>query len=223
MNFAIIVAAGSGSRFGGNVPKQFIDIHGKPLLVHTLQRFESCPAIDSVVLVLSEDRIAEFESRIRVFGISKVTAVVAGGATRARSVANGLMPVPDECEVIAVHDGARPLVSPEEIAKTVDAAREFGAACLTAPVTDTIKTVSGGLITGTVDRSTLRRALTPQAFRAGLLRRSFEGADLSDAATDECFLVEKLGVAIRAIAGDPRNIKVTTPDDLIFAERVLGD
>ena len=120
-------------------------------------------------------------------------------------------------------DGARPLVTPGDIAATIRAAEEFGAACLTARVTDTIKEVSGGVIKRTIDRGELRRALTPQAFRCDLLRRAIAGAELSDAATDESYLVEKLGVAIKIVEGSARNIKVTTPDDLKIAEHFLEE
>ncbi|MBK7707036.1 MAG: 2-C-methyl-D-erythritol 4-phosphate cytidylyltransferase [Acidobacteria bacterium] len=129
--------------------------------------------------------------------------------------------VGDDCNVVAVHDGARPLVTADEISATVRAAEEFGAACLTAAVTDTIKEVSDGGILRTVDRARLRRALTPQAFRLELLNRAYEHSDLGDAATDECYLVEKFGVAIKIVDGNARNIKVTTPDDLKFVEQFL--
>ncbi|MBK8151228.1 MAG: 2-C-methyl-D-erythritol 4-phosphate cytidylyltransferase [Acidobacteria bacterium] len=221
MNTAIIVAAGSGNRFGGETPKQFIEVAGKPLLIHTLARFEECAAIDAVVLVLSAERVSDFAGIAKQFALTKLKAIVAGGATRAESVRNGLRAVGDNCNVVAVHDGARPLVTADEISATVRAAEEFGAACLTAAVTDTIKEVSDGGILRTVDRARLRRALTPQAFRLELLNRAYEHSDLGDAATDECYLVEKLGVAIRIVDGNARNIKVTTPDDLKFVEQFL--
>ncbi len=221
MNTAIIVAAGGGTRFGGDTPKQFLEISGKPLLVHTLERFEECGAIGSIVLVLASDRVSELSDIGKKYQIPKLTRVVPGGATRSESVSRGLAAIPGGCDVVAVHDGARPLVTADEIAATVRAAAEFGAACLTAPVTDTIKEISGGVIRRTIDRSTLRRALTPQAFRYDILRRAFDGADLGDNATDECCLVEKLGVSIHVIDGSPRNIKVTTPDDLNFVSQFL--
>ncbi len=221
MNTAIIVAAGSGNRFGGETPKQFLEVAGKPLLIHTLARFEECAAIDAVVLVLSAERVSDFAGIAKQFALTKLKAIVAGGATRAESVRNGLRAVGDDCNVVAVHDGARPLVTADEISATVRAAEEFGAACLTAAVTDTIKEVSDGGILRTVDRARLRRALTPQAFRLELLTRAYEHRDLGDAATDECYLVEKLGVAIRIVDGNARNIKVTTPDDLKFVIQFL--
>jgi 2-C-methyl-D-erythritol 4-phosphate cytidylyltransferase len=121
-----------------------------------------------------------------------------------------------------VHDGARPFVSVDEIERTVAKAKEIGAACLVAPVTDTIKTIRGDEIAATLDRDKLRRALTPQVFRVELLRKAFEGVELTDAITDECYLVEKLGHPIAIVEGSPRNIKITHREDLALAETMLG-
>lgn len=214
---AIIVAAGTGSRFGSNIPKQFIDLAGKPVIEHTLERFESAESIDSIVLVLASDQIAG-----RKFEFSKLLTIVAGGATRAESVLNGLDAAGD-AEVVAVHDGARPFVSTDEIDRTVAKAKEMGAACLVARVTDTIKSVRGGEIAATLDRDKLRRALTPQAFRTDVLRRAFELGELTEAVTDECYLVEKLGHPIALVEGSERNIKITSADDLRLAELIIGD
>ena len=221
MNTAIIVAAGSGQRFDTTTPKQFVLIHGKPLITHTLERFEACPAIDEIVLVLSEAGRAEFEAINFKFKISNLKSIVTGGATRAESVRNGLDAVSDECVVVAVHDGARPLVSVEEITATVAKASETGAACLVAAVTDTIKTIRGDEIAGTLDRDKLRRALTPQAFKVEVLRRAFDLGDISEAVTDECYLVEKSGHPIAFVEGNSRNIKITRAEDLVFAQTFL--
>lgn len=223
MNIAIIVAAGSGSRFGTEKPKQFAELLGKPLIIHTLERFEACPAVDEIVLVLSEEGCAEFQISDLKFQIPKLKTTVIGGATRAESVKNGL----DSLEaandaIVAVHDGARPLVTSGEIAAVIAKAAETGAACLVTPVNDTIKTIRGGEIAGTLDRDKLRRALTPQAFKVEVLRRAFELGDVSEAVTDECYLVEKLGHPIAIVEGSARNIKVTTREDLIFVEAILG-
>jgi len=213
---AIIVAAGSGSRFKSDSPKQFLEINGKPVIVHTIERFQSAPSIDSIVLVLAADKAASFDAS----AFAKVTNVVAGGASRAESVRNGLQASGD-AEIVAVHDGARPLVTVEEIARTIAKAKETGAACLVAPVTDTIKSIRGGEIADTLDRDKLRRALTPQAFKIDVLKKAFENADLSESATDECYLVEKLGHPIAVVEGSSRNIKITHPEDLFLAEALL--
>jgi 2-C-methyl-D-erythritol 4-phosphate cytidylyltransferase len=218
MNTAIIVAAGSGSRFGGEKPKQFVEILGKPLLAHTLERFENCPVVDEIVLVLPQ---AEIENFGKSCNSNKLKAVVAGGSTRAESVSNGLKAISAATEIVAVHDGARPLVSIEEICATVAKAKEAGAACLVAAVSDTIKEISGGKIVRTIDRDKLRRALTPQCFRAEILQKVYAAADLSGIVTDECFLVEKAGFEIAVVEGSAKNIKITTPADLLLAEALL--
>jgi 2-C-methyl-D-erythritol 4-phosphate cytidylyltransferase len=217
MNTAIIVAAGSGKRFKSDKPKQFVEIHGKPLIFHTLERFQAALSIDSIILVLPQDQIEYFNAIGGRFPIAKLYGVVAGGTTRAGSVRNGLDAVSVDTEIVAVHDGARPLVSADEINATVAKAKTSGAACLVAPVTDTIKSVRGDEIANTLDREQLRRALTPQAFRIDILRRAFELGDLSEEVTDECYLVEKLPHPIAFVEGSPRNIKVTHADDLIIA------
>lgn len=219
MNTAIIVAAGQGKRFGTEKPKQFLEICGKPLIIHTLQKFETCAAIDEIILVLSAEEISNFEPIAEKYHLEKLSKTVAGGKTRAESVLNGLNAIDaNSAEIVAVHDGARPLVSIEEIAQTVKKAKETGAACLTASVTDTIKEVADGKIIQTIDREKLRRALTPQCFHYEILRRAFTENELDEIVTDECFLVEKLGIAISVVEGSRKNIKITTPEDFFLAE-----
>ena len=222
MNTAIIVAAGTGSRFGSERPKQFVELLGKPVIIHTIERFEACDAIDEIVLVLSANEIDGFRQMSAKYALKKVVKLIAGGATRAESVRNGLDAGARSTDIVVVHDGARPLVSVKEIRQTIEKASETGAACLVAEVTDTIKEIDGEHISRTIDRSKLRRALTPQAFRYDLLLRAFEQADFGESITDECFLVERLGVKIAFVEGSSRNIKITTPDDLVFAEALLS-
>jgi 2-C-methyl-D-erythritol 4-phosphate cytidylyltransferase len=171
--------------------------------------------------VLREDGREHFELAVNGRSFSKIRKIVTGGSTRAASVKNGLNAVDPACHTVAVHDAARPLVSIDEITRTIETAVVVGAACLVAEVTDTIKEVSEGLIRGTTDRSKLRRALTPQAFRTDILRRAFEDVELNDAVTDECYLVEKLGVDITIVEGRARNIKISREDDLRIAEAYL--
>lgn len=223
MNTAIIVAAGTGQRFASTTPKQFITLLGKPLIIHTLDKFDACDLIDEIVLVLSDEGRKLLESSDHASGITKLRSIVTGGTTRAESVRNGLSSLnASEGDIVAVHDGARPLVTVSEIARTVEKAVEAGAACLVAPVTDTIKTIGGDEIVGTLERDKLRRALTPQAFRCEVLKRAFEVVDLSEAVTDECYLVEKLGYPIAIVEGSSRNIKITRSEDLVFAQAVLS-
>ena len=222
MNIAIIVAAGTGSRFAASQPKQFVTILDRPILIHTLERFEACPLVDEIVLVLSLDGCREFANLSGQAEIKKLKSVATGGLSRAASVRNGLNKIDAEkANIVVVHDGARPLVSIDEITRTIEKAIETGAACLVAEVTDTIKEIDGETIRRTVDRGKLRRALTPQAFRYDILKAAFDAADLTEDITDECYLVEKTGVDIAIVEGSSRNIKITRPEDLVLAEAYL--
>ncbi|MGI8469403.1 MAG: 2-C-methyl-D-erythritol 4-phosphate cytidylyltransferase [Pyrinomonadaceae bacterium] len=224
MNFAIIAAAGNGTRFGAKTPKQFLEINRKPIIIHTLERFENCPKIDQIILVLASVETQNFLQLAKKYKLKKLSKIAAGGKTRAESVFNGLKAIraaPNS--IVAVHDGARPLVTAEEISATIEKAETDGAACLVAKITDTIKKVSDGKIIETIDRAELRRALTPQCFRYEILKRAFESADLNESATDECFLVEKLGYQISTVEGSARNIKITTQADFEIAEKFLKE
>src|SRR5262249_44252347 len=213
MNVAIIAAGGAGKRMAGKRPKQFLELAGTPIILHTLRPFELCDSIQEVIVVLSPGESADFLGLASKAGLRKVTRVVPGGKTRAESVYRGLQAIRSAtANIVAVHDGVRPFVTRSEIAQTVQAADENGAALLVAPVTETIKEVTCAEVVRTLDRSSLRSSLTPQCFRYELLRRAYEGVDLSDAAvTDDSVLVERLGVSIKAVEGSRRNIKITTP------------
>ncbi|MFN3330011.1 MAG: 2-C-methyl-D-erythritol 4-phosphate cytidylyltransferase, partial [Pyrinomonadaceae bacterium] len=141
MNTAIIVAAGSGSRFSADLPKQFFSLCGKPLLFHTIEKFQACPLVDEIILVLAEQRISYFAEISKDQNFEKISKIVAGGKTRAESVLRGLNVVSEKTEIVAIHDGARPLVSIKEISDVINLAKEKGAACLVAPVTETIKRI----------------------------------------------------------------------------------
>jgi len=223
MNVAIIVAAGQGSRMGGECAKQFLELAGTPIIIHTLKAFEQCEVIQAIIVVLPANESANFLSLAGRYGLQKLSKVVPGGLTRSESVFHGLQAVrPATAEVVAIHDGVRPFVTPDEITSTVNAALEHEAAILVAPVTDTIKEVEHDGIVRTLNRSQLRRALTPQCFRYSLLRRAYEEADVNDPElTDESLLVERLGVRVAIVEGSPRNIKITTPEDLIVAEALM--
>ena len=224
MNIAIIAAAGSGTRMASDRPKQFLLLAGTPVIFHTLNSFEQCDSIHEVIVVLPAEESAGFLSLAGKFGVRKVARVVPGGVTRADSVKRGLMAIRSAtAEIVAVHDGVRPFVTVAEIDATVGAAREDGAAILVAPVTDTIKQVNGERIVTTLDRGSLRRALTPQCFQYELLRRAYQQADVNDPSlTDESALVEKLGKPVRIVEGSARNIKITTAEDLAIAEQFLA-
>jgi len=221
MNTAIIVAAGSGKRFESSTPKQFLELLGRPVIFHTLERFDRCGAIDEVVVVLSNRWLDHIQEDSKQYSLTKPLKFVVGGETRSQSVQNGFRATSQGTEFVAVHDAARPLVTEAEILRTIEGAKETGAACLTSPVTDTIKEIKGKRINRTIDRLSLRRAVTPQVFRYDILRDALLSSDLGEAVTDECFLVEKIGGEIAYIEGSSRNIKITVPDDLIIAEALL--
>jgi len=223
MNIAIIAAAGTGSRMASNRPKQFLQVAGTPIIFHTLKPFELCDSIHEVIVVLPAEDAADFLAQAGTRGLRKLARVVPGGATRADSVKRGLQAIrATTAEIVAVHDGVRPFVTVEEIENTVEAAKRDGAAILATPATDTIKLVEGEAIVQTLDRRNLRQALTPQCFRYELLRRAYDQVDVNDPLlTDESALVERLGQPVTVVAGSSRNIKITTPLDLLIAEALL--
>ena len=224
MNIAIIAAAGAGTRMASDRPKQFLLLAGTPVIIHALKAFEQCESIHEVIVVLPAEESAGFLSLAGKFGLRKIARVVPGGVTRADSVKRGLLAVRSAtAEIVAVHDGVRPFVTVEEIDATVAAARSHGAAILVAPVTDTIKQVVDGRVVETFDRNRLRRALTPQCFRYDVLRQAYQTTDITDpSVTDESVLVEKLGITVQVVEGSPRNIKITTAEDLAIAEAILA-
>jgi 2-C-methyl-D-erythritol 4-phosphate cytidylyltransferase len=225
MNVAIIVAAGKGTRAGGEGLKQFRALAGVPLLLHTLRRFEECAAIDEIVVVAPE-RETNLYISASPYPLKKLARVVDGGATRTESVWRGLQTLSDlpHPRVVAIHDGVRPFVTSAEIERTIRAAEETGAAVLCAPVTDTIKVVEGARIARTLPRESLRRALTPQCFRYELLRRAYERARAEGReATDDSALAELSGVEVALVEGDARNIKITRPEDFALAEILLKE
>jgi 2-C-methyl-D-erythritol 4-phosphate cytidylyltransferase len=231
MNVAIIAAAGQGKRMGGKRAKQFLEIAGIPVIIHTLKRFEQCADIDNIVVVLPENEIKRFKLLLKTHPVRKDLSVVAGGPTRTESVERGLEAADwkGRPEIVAIHDGVRPFVTPEEISCVVSAARLHGAAILAAPVTDTIKLVREKIVERTVPRANLRRALTPQCFHYDLLSRAFARRKRRSASageiTDESMLIEKAMPKVKPVIveGHARNIKITRPEDLALAEILLKD
>ena len=225
MNVAIVVAAGRGSRAGAGRAKQFREIKGIPIIIRTLSRFEACDAVARVVAVVPAGEEAETLALARARGLSKLSGVVAGGATRTESVRRGFDAAePAAADVVAVHDGVRPFVTPEEIGRVVREAGRTGAAILAAPAVDTIKEAGeDSRVARTLDRARLWRALTPQCFRAELLRRALDLAEREGLdATDCSSLVERLGAPVQIVEGSPDNIKITTPHDFALAEILMS-
>lgn len=220
---AVILAAGASTRMNLSVGKQFFPLLGMPAVARTILSFEKAREISSVVVVCREEDRGQMAVVVRGVGAQKVTAVVPGGATRQQSAAKGLKAVPEGTELVAVHDGARPLVLPEEIDACVCDAREHGASALAVPVKDTIKQAdSDGFIAATPDRSLLWAVQTPQVFRRELYETAIRGAQAEGADyTDDCQLLEHAGVRVHLCRGSYENLKLTTRDDIIAAEAIL--
>jgi 2-C-methyl-D-erythritol 4-phosphate cytidylyltransferase len=214
---AIIVAAGAGKRFGEM--KQFAYLRAKPVLEWTLEKFEAHAEVDAVVLVLPDEQDLK-HYRMRY---AKIVDIVRGGDRRQDSVWQGFRIIGAAApEVVLVHDGARPLVGADLISRVIAAARADGAAVPVLPVEDTIKEVRDGRVAGTIDRTLLVRAQTPQGFRYDVLKKALEAARRDRFyGTDEAALAERLGIPVTALPGDPRNIKITTPVDIPIAEALL--
>jgi 2-C-methyl-D-erythritol 4-phosphate cytidylyltransferase len=225
MNVAIIAAAGQGRRMGSDRPKQFLELAGIPIIIHTVRAFDECAAIQEILVVLPAEDAADFLALAGKYSLRKVTQVLPGGVSRADSVCRGLRAIrPATAEIVAVHDGVRPFVTADEISRTVAAAAEHGAAILVAGVTDTVKEVKAGSVVRTLRRDGLRRALTPQCFRYALLRRAYEEVDLLDPElTDESVLFERLGLEVATVDGSSRNIKITVAEDIAVGEALLRD
>ena len=222
MNYAIILAAGSGKRMGTHIPKQYLDLAERPVLAWTLTAFERADRIDRVVLVVGSEDIDSCRKQFGNKKFSKVVEVVAGGAERQDSVACGLRTIPEGVNVVAVHDGARAYITPEDINAVVLAAAERGAAVLGTPVTDTVKRVQGDQVVETLDRSALQAVQTPQAFRREVIFRAHQVARESGyLGTDDTALVERLGEAVTIVTGRADNIKITSPEDLDMGLYIL--
>ena len=217
----VIVAAGSASRMKG-IDKAITPLGGEPVIRRTIRNFQECDAVSQIVIVTREDLILTIRELSGDF--NKVTTVVAGGASRQESVWLGLNALGDKIKLAAIHDGARPFADWQLIDRTIRAANTYGAAAPAIPVKDTIKVAEGRVVKNTPDRSTLFAVQTPQVFDFDLLRAALtkvrqEGAEL----TDDCSAVERMGMSVKLVEGDERNIKVTTPLDLKIAELLLEE
>lgn len=219
---AILVAAGRGERMGQERPKAFLELAGEPLLLRAARAFEAAPSVGSLIAVVPEAETSA--ARALLAPLAKLRAVVPGGERRQDSVLAGLAQVPEGFEgVVLVHDAARPLVEVELVEAVTRRALATGAALPVLPLVDTVKRVRGGRVVETLDRSELGGAQTPQGFRIALLREALEAATRAGLElTDEAMAVERLGHAVDAVPGSKRNRKLTTPDDLAWAEGVVA-
>lgn len=219
---ALIVAAGKGIRLGGEVPKQFRKINDRPLLSWTIDPFENADTIDEVVLMVAEDFLLYAVERVvKPYDFGKLRRVVAGGATRRETVFRGLKALPISTGMVVIHDGARPLVSVDDINNVVSTARAEKAAILARPMLDTVKRVESDYIIATIDRSRLYRAETPQAFQYDLIMSAHEKTDIAEEVTDDASLMEALGFKVKIVRASGPNTKVTTNDDLNMVRMML--
>lgn len=218
---AVIVAAGTASRMGG-IDKIMEPLGGEPMVMRSIRTFQNCDAIKEIVVVTRQDLIVPIMSLCA--GIEKVKAVVAGGCSRPESVNAGLNALSDRVKLAAIHDGARPLITWQVIDRAVRAANSYGAAAPAIPVKDTIKVATGGVFKETPDRKNLYAVQTPQVFDIALLRGALKKAkDDGTQITDDCSAVERMGMSVKIVEGDERNLKVTTPTDLMIAKLLLEE
>lgn len=222
---ALILAAGQGKRMAGAVPKQFLVVAGRPLVAHTLAKFQEHPQIDEIIVVTRAEDIAYcWQKIVAPFGLTKVSQIIAGGDERGASVYAGLLALPPEAAWVLIHDGVRPLVSAPIIADVLRAAQENGAAIAAVPVKDTIKMVAeNSRVAKTLVREKLWQAQTPQGFKKDLIIEAYRQAHHSGRkGTDDASLVEQLGVPVTIVRGEDANLKITTPDDLLSWRGVLS-
>ncbi len=221
---AVLVAAGRGERLGHVLPKAFVPLAGRPLVLRAAEALSAAPEVTCIVPVVPENEMERFRSLVAEAGApAGLAAPVAGGAERQDSVRAGVEALPPGFDLVAVHDAARALVRPEAVSRVVAVAARAGAAILATPVRDTIKRVSEGRVVATPDRATCWAAQTPQVFRVELLREALaKAASAGHRGTDDAELVERLGVAVHVVEGDPDNLKLTHPEDLVMAERLLA-
>jgi 2-C-methyl-D-erythritol 4-phosphate cytidylyltransferase len=226
---AILPAAGLGTRMGAEMPKQFLELDGVPLLLFTLRRLAACPAITDFVIATRAEEVDSLAVRIAKENLGRPVRVVRGGDTRQDSVANALLEVPGDTDLILVHDAVRPLVTRDQIERVIAEAASCEAAILGIPAMDTVKEVKRAslpadvaLITATIPRERVVLAQTPQVFRASLLRDAFARARQDGvSASDEAGLVERMGHDVHVVVGSERNLKITRPGDLELAEFYL--
>lgn len=219
----VIVAAGKGSRMRTQESKQYLQLAGKPILVHTLTLFQRLEQVDTIVLVTGAEDVERCKEYVNRYGLSKVEHLVVGGRERQDSVYKGLAVLKDTVEWVMVHDGVRPFAAEEQIVACWHQAMATDAAVLAVPVKDTIKVVDmEGTIVSTPDRRSLWAIQTPQAFRLSLLLQAYEQAEKDGfIGTDDAMLVERIGTNVRVVEADYYNIKITTPEDLPWAEWII--
>jgi 2-C-methyl-D-erythritol 4-phosphate cytidylyltransferase len=223
--YAVIVAGGNSVRFGGDLPKQFREICGRPMLTWTVEKFQKADSIDNIIIVAPEDSLVYASEKIvDPYDFDKVTKIVAGGKTRQESVYNGLQALPISTEFVAIHDGARPLVKTEDINRVIEVAERDKSAILAVPVADTLKRVVDSYIITTVKREQLFCAQTPQVFQYDLIIEAHNelAKNADNSLTDDAQLIECRGFKVKIVEPTGLNLKITTQQDMEIAEAILG-
>jgi 2-C-methyl-D-erythritol 4-phosphate cytidylyltransferase len=221
---AIIAAAGFGRRMKTDRPKQLLALNGTPILVHTIRKFDGCPAITYIIVTAPRESSEEVTDLVNSAGFKKSVTVIEGGERRQDSIAMGLQQLHPGTDIVAVHDGVRPFVSIEDIENVVRQAAQSGAAILGVPIVDTVKQAEREFVESTLTREHLILAQTPQVFRTEILQQAFERAATDEYyGTDESSLVERLGHPVAIVRGSERNIKITRPSDLTLARAFLAE
>lgn len=222
----IIVAAGKGRRMGADINKQYLKLDGKEILAHTIEKFERSNSINEIIVVTSKDELGFcWESICKKYGFTKVKKIVAGGKERQDSVYNGLIELDEKAEIVLIHDGARPLIRHEQIEESIKVASQVGGCVVGVPVKDTIKICDNNQkVLETPSRDTLWSVQTPQVFQYDIIMEAYEeGFKKKLSATDDSMMVEALGYPVEVISGRYDNIKITTPEDLVIAENMVGN
>lgn len=221
---AIVPAAGSSNRMKECGNKLFLEIGGIPVILRTLRTLNDAPGIDAIIIPTREDSIEEISALCKENSLDKVIAVVAGGSTRAESVLNGILAADKRFDLIAIHDAARPFVSEEIIEKTISAAKYYNAAAPAVPIKDTVKQAKNSLIEKTIPRDTLCAIQTPQIFDSDIIKAALTKAIKENVPiTDDCSAVENIGMKVFITEGSYLNIKITTPEDILFAEVIAAN
>ena len=218
---AVIVAAGRGKRMGGNIPKQFLNLKGKPIIYYTLNAFEKNANIDSIILVTGSDYISYCEEEIvSRYGFKKISKIIAGGSERQYSVYNALKIIEPNTDIVLIHDGARPFIMQEDIDRIIEDTRLYGAAIMAVKCKDTVKIADeSGFVAETPDRARLWNIQTPQGFKLDIIKKAYDKAQYDGfLGTDDSSLAERNGVMVKVTEGHYTNIKITTEEDLLTAE-----
>lgn len=222
-NIAIIVCGGKGKRMGTDLPKQFLKLNNKPIIAHTIEKFQNCNIIDEIVVVINKDYEKYFKEIISKYNFNKISNIVFGGKERFNSVYNGLISIKNENSIVVIHDGVRPFIKLKYIENIIEETKKNKACILGIGVKDTIKICENNTVLKTIRRENLFIIQTPQAFNYKLIKKAYEKAlEEGFFGTDDSVLIENMGEKVKVIAGDYENIKITTPEDLKIGEALLN-